>query len=145
MLTITPAIRAHIVAHATETYPHECCGVVVGRVDNGPSTGLRAGRLGVEAHRTGNLNTARAHDRFTLDPNDFLRIDTAARKRGLDIVAIYHSHPDHPARPSETDRAQAWEGYSYIIVAVNKGIAGDFNSFELKSEQFTQEELRCST
>jgi proteasome lid subunit RPN8/RPN11 len=136
MLTITPQIRAHIVAHATETYPHECCGVVVGRVDNG--------RLGVEAFRTGNLNVERAHDRFTLDPHDFLRVDTDARKRGLDIVAIYHSHPDHPARPSETDRAQAWEGYSYIIVAVNEGAVGDFNSFELKGEQFQQEEVRCS-
>lgn len=135
MLTLTPAIRASIEAHAVETYPHECCGVVVGHA--------REGRVGVEAVRTGNLNVARAHDRFTVDPQDFLRIDTDARKRGLDIIAIYHSHPDHPARPSETDRAQAWEGYSYIIVAVNKGAVGDFNSFELKGENFEPEQLRC--
>ena len=143
MLTITPEIRAHIEAHAIETYPHECCGVIVGH-----STGLMAGRVadgrvGVAAHRTGNLNTERARDRFTLDPKDFLRIDTEARKLGLDIIGIYHSHPDHPAQPSETDRAAAWEGYSYVIVAVNMGAVGDFHSFELQGETFKQEEVRC--
>lgn len=136
MLTITPELRAHIEAHALETYPHECCGVIVGRV-NGD------GREGVEAHRTGNLNTERAHDRFDLDPKDFNRIDREAREKGLDIVGIYHSHPDHPARPSETDLAAAWPGYSYIIVAVNEGEPGDFHSFELTGDSFEQEEIRC--
>ncbi|MCB9895757.1 MAG: M67 family metallopeptidase [Planctomycetes bacterium] len=135
MLTITPEIRAHIEAHAVATYPHECCGVIVGRVEDS--------RVGVEAHRTGNLNTERAHDRFTLDPKDYMRVDKQARAAGLDIIGIYHSHPDHPARPSETDRAAAWEGYSYVIVAVNEGVVGDFHSFELHGEQFSQEEVRC--
>lgn len=136
MLTITPAIRAHIEAHAAETYPHECCGVIVGRVE-------RDSRVGVEAYRTGNLNTERAHDRFELDPKDYMRIDRKAREAGLDIVGIYHSHPDHPARPSETDLAAAWPGYSYVIVAVNKGKPGDFHSFELFEHDFQQEEVRC--
>jgi proteasome lid subunit RPN8/RPN11 len=135
MLTITPEIRAHIEAHAIETYPHECCGVIVGRVNDG--------RVAVEAHRTGNLNTERAHDRFELDPKDYVRIDREAGVRGFDIVGIYHSHPDHPARPSETDLVAAWPGYSYIIVAVNEGVAGDFHSFELIENAFQQEEVRC--
>ncbi|MCA8916395.1 MAG: M67 family metallopeptidase [Planctomycetes bacterium] len=138
MLTITPEIRAHIEAHAVETYPHECCGVIVG-----PSTKLGTGRVGTAAYRTGNLNTERAHDRFTLDPKDYMRVDKQARAAGLDIIGIYHSHPDHPAQPSETDRAAAWEGYSYVIVAVNKGAVGDFHSFELHGGQFSQEEVRC--
>ena len=136
MLTITPAIRAHIEAHAVETYPHECCGVIVGRVNGN-------GREAVEAHRTGNLNTERAHDRFDLDPKDFNRIDVEARENGLDIIGIYHSHPDHPAKPSETDLAAAWPGYSYIIVAVNQGKPGDFHSFELTGDSFKQEDIRC--
>ena len=136
MLTITPAIRAHIENHAVETYPHECCGVIVGRVSGDA-------REGVEAHRTGNLNTERAHDRFELDPKDFVRLDREAREQGLDIIGIYHSHPDHPARPSETDLASAWAGYSYVIVAVNQGAPGDFHSFELVDHDFLQEEVRC--
>lgn len=136
MLTITPAIKAFIEDHAVSSYPHECCGVLVGRVEG-------ESRIAVEAARTGNLNTTRAHDRFELDPKDYMRIDLAARKRGLDIVGIYHSHPDHPARPSETDLKAAWEGYSYVIVAVNKGKAGDFHSFELKAAEFHPEDVRC--
>ncbi len=138
MLTLTPAIRAHIEAHAVEAYPHEACGVIVGRADG--ST-----REGVSAHRTGNLNTERAHDRFTLNPKDYMRIDRQAREQGLDIIGIYHSHPDHPAQPSETDRQQAWEGYSYVIVAVKTGKVADFLSFELRGEQFAPEEVRCLT
>lgn len=135
MLTITPAIKALIEQHAEATYPHECCGVLVGRTDGG--------RIAVEAHRTGNLNTVRAHDRFELDPRDYMRIDREAHTRGLDIIGIYHSHPDHPAQPSATDLAAAWEGYSYVIVSVRKGVAGDFHSFELHGGAFAQEEVRC--
>lgn len=136
MLTITPAIKAHIEQHAESTYPHECCGVLVGSAGNG--------RVAVEAHRTGNLNTERAHDRFELDPRDYMRIDREARARGLDIIGIYHSHPDHPAQPSATDLAAAWEGYSYVIVSVRNGEAADFHSFELQGGAFSQEEVRCS-
>jgi proteasome lid subunit RPN8/RPN11 len=136
MLTITPAIKAHIEQHAESTYPHECCGVLVGNAGNV--------RVAVEAHSTGNLNTERAHDRFELDPRDYMRIDREVRARGLDIIGIYHSHPDHPAQPSATDLAAAWEGYSYVIVSVRKGEAGDFHSFELIGGAFAQEEVRCS-
>ncbi len=136
MLTITRAIKASIEAHAVEAYPHECCGVLVGRVE-------ADGRVAVESARAGNLNTQRAHDRFDLDPKDYMRIDREARARGLDIVGIYHSHPDHPALPSETDLTAAWEGYSYIIVAVNRGQPGDFHSYELGDGAFRPEELRC--
>jgi proteasome lid subunit RPN8/RPN11 len=138
MLTLTPAIRARIEAHAVEAYPHEACGVIVGRATAGA-------REGVSAHRTGNLNVERAHDRFTLDPKDYMRIDREARAQGLDIIGIYHSHPDHPAQPSETDRQQAWEGYSYVIVSVKAGKVADFLSFELRGEQFAPEEVRCLT
>lgn len=136
MLLLTTAIRSFIEAHAVEAYPQECCGVLVGRVD-------AQGRHALEAHRTGNLNTERAHDRFELDPRDYMRIDKEARTRKLDIVGIYHSHPDHPAKPSQTDLDAAWEGYSYVIVAVNKGKPGDFHSFQLLQGKFEQEEARC--
>jgi len=136
MLTITPEIRDQIQSHAAGTYPHECCGVLVGR-------STPDGRVAVSAHPTANLNTARAHDRFELDPRDYMRIDREAREAGLDIIGIYHSHPDHPAQPSETDLAAAWPGYSYVIVSVRQGTPAEFHSFELQGEAFVQEEVRC--
>ncbi|MCC6572818.1 MAG: M67 family metallopeptidase [Planctomycetes bacterium] len=134
MLKLSAAARQAINAHARETYPHECCGVMIGR----PATGAR---IATEAQRCGNLNTQRAHDRFELDPKDYMRLDRQAQKRGLEIVGIYHSHPDHPAKPSQTDLNAAWEGYSYVIVSVQKGEPKDFNSFELKGTAFEQEKI----
>ncbi len=133
MLKLTLAARAAIEAHARQTYPHECCGVMVGHP--GPA------RRCLEAQRCNNLNTERAHDRFDLDPKDYLRLDREAQRRGLEIVGVYHSHPDHPARPSQTDLERAWEGYSYVIVSVHQGEIADFNSFELKSGAFEQETI----
>lgn len=137
MLTFSTEMRNAIEAHAVETYPLECCGVIVGRV----SDGLREG---IEIFRARNLNDERAHDRYDLDPRDFVRIDREARERGLDVIGIYHSHPDHPAQPSETDLAGAWSGYSYVIVVVNDGEPGDLCSFELTADGFEQEEVRVA-
>ena len=82
--------------------------------------------------RAGNTRTDSAHNRYNIDPKELVRIQREARERGEDIIGFYHSHPDHPARWSPTDLAEAhWFGCSYVITSVEKGKASQTNSFEL--------------
>ena len=119
-----PAFNA-LRAHGEETYPHECCGVLLGRMED-------AQRQVVEVIRCGNTRDDRPQDRYDIDPRDVIRIQRQGRERGLDIVGFYHSHPDHPARWSQTDLAEAhWIGCSYVITSVEKGRAVTTNSFAL--------------
>jgi len=111
--------------HGEETYPHECCGVLLGRMDGNE-------RVVTSVARAGNTRTDSAHNRYNIDPKDLIRIQREGRERGEDIVGFYHSHPDHPARWSPTDLAEAhWFGCSYVITSVEKGNAAITNSFEL--------------
>ena len=80
-------------------------------------------------------------DRYRLDPRDFIAADDDARRDGLDVVGIWHSHPDCPARPSRTDLESAWEGYSYLIVGVTGAGAVDFHSWRLDGDRFAAEEI----
>ena len=84
--------------------------------------------------RGNNLNIERARDRYVLDPADIVRADREARARYLDIVGFWHSHPDHPARPSDFDTDHAWVDYVYIIVNTTADGAGDLNGFTLAEE-----------
>jgi proteasome lid subunit RPN8/RPN11 len=74
-------------------------------------------------------------NRFLIDPLEQLRVEKDARARRLDVVGYYHSHPDHPARPSEYDREHAWPWYSYVIISVEQGKAGDFNAWVLAEDR----------
>jgi proteasome lid subunit RPN8/RPN11 len=109
-----------ISAHAKRGYPFEVCGVLLGR-NGGPSGTVRV--EGVE--EAVNRETEAPRVRYQIAPEDLIRIQRDARDRGLDIVGYYHSHPDHPARPSETDRRIAAEGLSdgvvHIVIGVEKG------------------------
>jgi proteasome lid subunit RPN8/RPN11 len=82
-------------------------------------------------------------NRFLIDPLDQLRVDKDARARGLDVVGYYHSHPDHPARPSAYDREHAWPWYSYVILSVERGNPRDLTSWVLAENRsfFAQEEV----
>jgi proteasome lid subunit RPN8/RPN11 len=112
--------------HGEETYPHECCGVMLGRMEDDV-------RQVVETVRCGNTRDDRPQDRYHIDPRELVRIQRQGRERGLDIVGFYHSHPDHPARWSQTDLAEAhWIGCSYVITSVEKGRAVMTNSFALQ-------------
>lgn len=128
-----PAIvRARLESWVETGYPCETCGVLVGIPDQAQIYITRV----VQAR---NINSERAHDRYELSPDDFLATDAAAKADGLEIVGIWHSHPDHPARPSETDRAQAWHGWSYLIVSVLQGRAAELRSWRLVNEAFEEE------
>jgi proteasome lid subunit RPN8/RPN11 len=115
--------------HSEETYPHECCGVLVGHSLTENSGAINEVH---DAIRAGNTRTDSAHNRYSIAPQELVRIQRTARERGLEIVGFYHSHPDHPAQWSPTDFAEAhWIGCSYVITAVEKGAARQTNSFLL--------------
>ncbi len=113
-------------AHGEETYPHECCGVLLGKHEEGVVNRVQ------QIVRAGNTRTDSAHNRYNIAPQELVKIQRQARGLGLDIVGFYHSHPDHPAQWSQTDIAEAhWLGCSYIITSVEKGKAVLTNSFAL--------------
>jgi proteasome lid subunit RPN8/RPN11 len=112
--------------HGEQTYPHECCGVLLGQMD------ADGGRIVADVVACGNTRDDRPQDRYNIDPRELVRIQRLARERDLEIVGFYHSHPDHPARWSQTDLAEAhWLGCSYVITSVMQGQAQDTNSFAL--------------
>jgi proteasome lid subunit RPN8/RPN11 len=111
--------------HGEETYPHECCGVLLGEMNG-------EGRRVSSIARCENTRIDSPQNRYHIDPRELVRIQREGRERGEDIVGFYHSHPDHPARSSPTDLAEAhWFGCSYVITSVEKGKAAITNSFEL--------------
>ena len=132
-------------AHGEETYPNECCGVLLGK--NQPGVGNRVHAI-VPA---GNTRTDSAHNRYHIAPQELVRIQRQARGLGYDIVGFYHSHPDHPAQWSKTDFAEAhWMGCSYIITSVEKGKATVTNSFLLsgtseENKAFVDEPIEVET
>jgi proteasome lid subunit RPN8/RPN11 len=126
---------ARIHAHGEAAYPEECCGVLIGRAG--------AGGAGATVERVVAADNERAdsrHNRYVISPQSLLRAQRDARASGLDIVGYYHSHPDHPARPSEFDREHAWPGTSYVIVSVEKGRAVDCRSWRLRDDRTAFEE-----
>ena len=124
--------RAFIEQLARSGYPHEACGLLLGRHDPDATRIIR-----VTGAR--NLATDRLADRYLLDPQDYLYADQHARVHGLEIVGIWHSHPDHPARASVTDLGNAWPDYSYVIVAVHQGEVVDLTSWRLDGKNFIQQ------
>ncbi|HVM93254.1 MAG TPA: M67 family metallopeptidase [Terriglobales bacterium] len=125
MLKISQAEYVAIRRHGEETYPHECCGVLLGRFDAGA-------KIVTHAARCGNTWLDSLHNRYLIDPKELIRIQREGRERGEEIIGFYHSHPDHPAQWSSTDLAEAhWFGCSYVITSVEKGAAAVTNAFEL--------------
>ena len=143
MLRITQHDYAALRQHGEETYPHECCGVLLGRDDAGT-------RTVTSVARAGNTRTDSPQNRYNIDPKELIRIQREGRDRGEDVIGFYHSHPDHPAQWSPTDLAEAhWFGCSYVITRVAKGTADVTNSFELtgsdeSDKKFLSEELQIT-
>jgi len=127
-LSCAAAVDAALRSLASAAYPNEGCGVMVGRL-------TAAGVVEVESVVAGrNRNLERARDRYDLDPDDIVRADREARARGLDVVGFWHSHPDHPAWPSQFDTDRAWVDYAYVICATTSEGTGDVNAFTLDGE-----------
>jgi proteasome lid subunit RPN8/RPN11 len=128
-ITIPQNLYDQLRAHGEETYPHECCGIILGTADG---DNLTVAQL----LRAGNTRTDSAHNRYHIAPQELIAAQREGRKSGLDIVGFYHSHPDHPAQWSVTDFAEAhWFGCAYVITSVDgdktTGTAQITNSFLL--------------
>ncbi|HTW79686.1 MAG TPA: M67 family metallopeptidase [Terracidiphilus sp.] len=137
VLLLSRIVYDAIRAHGEETYPHECCGALLGRA---AADGWVVG----SAIRAGNTRTDSAHNRYRIAPAELVRIQRDAMRHGFEIAGFYHSHPDHPARWSETDLAEAhWLGCSYVITEVAAGQARETNSFLLAGNN--EEDKRFET
>ena len=132
MLRIQFADYEALRTHGEETYPNECCGVLLGKNIAAEGNSAAAINHVQQIVRAGNTRTDSAHNRYNIAPQELVKIQRQARGLGLDIVGFYHSHPDHPAQWSKTDFAEAhWLGCSYIITSVEQGKAITTNSFLL--------------
>lgn len=128
VLVISNSDLATLRRHGEQTYPHECCGVLLGEADEAVKT-VRA------VIPCGNTRTDSPQNRYNIDPHELVRVQREARERGWEILGFYHSHPDHPARWSTTDLDEAhWLGCSYVITSVVQGSAEDTNSFLLAGD-----------
>jgi proteasome lid subunit RPN8/RPN11 len=110
--------------HAAETYPNECCGALIGDEQSIVSVVPLA-----------NTTEEGARRRFLVRPADYRYAEAVARTAGAELVGFYHSHPDHPARPSQRDLDHAWPNLSYVIVAVERGRPGDVASWRLRADR----------
>jgi len=140
-LVLTPSQVEQIGAEGAQSYPNECCGIMIGRdVSDGTCVRRIVERLEPMANV---FDAAQQRRRFAVDPVALMRAEKSAAAAGTLVVGFYHSHPDHPARPSEYDREHAWPFYSYVIVAVAQGAAGEMTSWVLddQTEQFGKQEI----
>ena len=128
MIKISKSLAREIFDHTEESYPYECCGLMVGTFEGNDKV-VHAFR------RCKNLNTERAHDRYEMDPLCMLRTEREFEGSPWSIVGIYHSHPDHPSRASQTDTDRAFPVYSYVIVSVQKGKVASTQSWVLNESE----------
>lgn len=137
-IVISPRHLQTISHHAAASYPEECCGFLIGHSGDGEETTVVERVLSV-----GNERAESRHNRYLINPETVLAAHKEARALGLDVMGYYHSHPDHPARPSEFDREHAWPGLSYVIVSVEQGKVADTRSWRLSEdrERFDEETI----
>jgi proteasome lid subunit RPN8/RPN11 len=139
-LILPPTLFRQIQSEGESGYPNEICGMIFGRDVGGQRVAAKlvAGKNVFEADEQ--------YHRFSIDPLQQLKAEKAAEKEGLALLGYYHSHPDHPARPSQYDLDHAWEYYAYVIVAIAKGKAVDMTSWVLKVEgekrEFEKQEIK---
>jgi proteasome lid subunit RPN8/RPN11 len=139
LLKLATHHRHEIAAHGERDYPHECCGLLLGDFAAG---GLKTI---AEIYPISNAREEAARrNRFLITPEEFREGEQYAEKSGLAVVGFYHSHPDHAAAPSAYDLDHAWPLYSYLIVSVAAGVAGDLRSWEMEPDRskFIEEEIQ---
>ena len=128
-LVVTSAVDRAIRRHGHEAYPHECCGALLGRGDQV-----------IDVVALPNTTEEGPRRRFLVRPSDYREAEQRAGELGAELLGFYHSHPDHPARPSQYDLDHAWPTFAYVIVAVAAGAAGDMTVWYLKEDRSSFEE-----
>jgi proteasome lid subunit RPN8/RPN11 len=126
---LDPAALEAIRHHGESTYPEECCGFLLGKPV--PSDGIRRIFRAVPSH---NQFIGSRGRRYVIAPEEVAEVERQAEQTSQQLLGFYHSHPDHPAVPSQFDQENAWPWYTYCIVAVEDGRASEFGAFELDSE-----------
>jgi proteasome lid subunit RPN8/RPN11 len=128
--------------HGAETFPYECCGALLGRdsASNEKVSAPDESLVGTPREVLGlfplvNRRDDSPRNRFAVSADDVRDAEKAAREHGLEVIGWYHSHPDHPARPSDFDREHAWPWYSYVIVSVMNGEPADMTSWRLNDDR----------
>lgn len=141
-LSLSQELAEGIRRHGAETFPHECCGALLGGDSADGKREVRA------LFPLVNRRDDSPRNRFAVTAEDVLDAEKAARQQEFDVVGWYHSHPDHPARPSQFDREHAWPWYSYVIVSVMSGQPAEMTSWRLNDDRldYTQETIHscCS-
>jgi proteasome lid subunit RPN8/RPN11 len=141
VLVLPDGLRRRIESEGEAAYPNECCGILIGRdvVEAG------APRRMVDRLEPGTnvFEADEQYHRFSIDPRQQMKAERAAEAEGKVVLGFYHSHPDHPARPSEYDREHGWPFYSYVIVGIAKGRAADMTSWVLdeRTNQFAAQSV----
>ena len=143
-IRMSEELAAAIRKHGVGTYPHECCGALLGRDAGGNGSEEREI---VATLALANQREDSPRNRFSVAPRDVIDADKAAQADGLEVVGWYHSHPDHPARPSEYDREHAWPWYSYVILEVEKGEAREMTSWRLREDrkEYDEEKIQVGS
>jgi len=138
MLNLFSGHEKTIRAEGEKAYPNECCGILIGEID---SSGVKIVKY-TEAIRNAREDGEQYH-RFLITPEDMMQAEITARKKKQDVIGFYHSHPDHPALPSDYDKEHALPFYSYVIVSVKEGSTKDLKSWELTADrkQFESEKI----
>jgi len=134
-LVLDAGIAEAIEAHGSATYPHECCGALLGT----------AGRVSA-TFALPNTTEEGPRRRFLVRPADYRTAEQEASRQGRELLGFYHSHPDHPARPSQYDLDHAWPFFSYVIVSIMSGSAAAMTSWRLRDDRsaFDEEPLTRS-
>ena len=140
-LKMSAEIAEKIREHGAQGYPNECCGALLGREGDGSRTTTNAGTVALPIREIValfplvNRRDDSPRNRFSVTAEDVRDAEKAAREKNLDVVGWYHSHPDHPAKPSQYDREHAWPWYSYIIVSVANGKPQEMTSWRLSDDR----------
>jgi proteasome lid subunit RPN8/RPN11 len=150
VIELSPDQQKIIQTHAEQAYPEECCGLLLGNLIHGRKILVEVRSLpNAWESATNELNSdadLSKSRRYWIDPAAMLAVMRDARSHHLEIIGVYHSHPNHAAVPSECDRQLAWQQYSYLIVSVHNGIARDFQSWCLDDQhQFQPEVIQLTT
>jgi len=139
LLIMTPELRRQIEAEGSAAFPNECCGILIGR----DIRDVRGERRVVDRLMAGQnvFEADERYHRFSIDPRVQLQAEREAAKEGKLVIGFYHSHPNHPARPSEYDREHGWPFYSYVIVSIMDGKPAELTSWVLsgQTEQFAEQ------
>ena len=136
-IELNQEISYKMIAHARSSYPEECCGFLFGSEDQNGNRSI------TDILIVDNVKSENRKRRFEIDPLDYIKAEKKASESGLKLLSIYHTHPDHPARPSEHDRKQAVPYFSYIIMSVTMDQVIDVTSWQLNTNDvFDQEQIK---